>query len=137
MLNDFATLNSQVESNSGLYADYWSQAYIDGLAKAEELRELLANVTLQYEFDGGLSRALKMVAQLMVIAEERGKNRDAFFVRYGGFDHHSQLMTNLEPKFEDLSTALSVFHQEMVFQGLADKYTLVMTSEFARVSTAI
>jgi hypothetical protein len=137
MKDAFRTLNGDVKSNSGKYADHWSQAFVDGIDKAASLKAAIDNVTLTHEglFSNRLGDSLKMIAKLIKAREKRGVNRDAFHVKLGGWDHHVGLKGNIEPMFLDVNAALNAFKKEMETLGLMDQITLVVSSEFARVST--
>lgn len=137
MKDAFKDLNGNVKSNSGKYADHWSQAFVNGIDKAASLRAAIEKVTLTHQnsFTNGLGQSLGMIAKLIKAREDRGVNRDAFHVRVGGWDHHAGLKTNIEPKFLEVNAALDAFKKEMEALGLMDQITLVVTSEFARVST--
>lgn len=137
MKNDFKTLNGEVQPNSGQFAELWSQNFFAGVDKASELQNVIAGVTLEYEglFTGNLGDAFKMVAKLIRSHAARDVDRDAFYISYGGFDHHQNLKTSLDPRFETINGALDAFTQEMSAAGMIDQVTLVVTSEFARTLT--
>ena len=139
MKDTFKTLNGAVHPNSGKYADLWSQYFIDGVEKATTIRNAISTITLNYSnlFDGtSLGEQLKMVSKLIIAREGRKINRDAFYVRHGGFDHHSTMKDLLDPQFTQINNALNAFKTEMTSRGLMDQITLVLTSEFGRTLSA-
>ncbi|KAL3937927.1 MAG: hypothetical protein SGBAC_007063 [Bacillariaceae sp.] len=134
MKSAFNSLNGDVEPNSGKYADHWSQTFIDSVNKADVLKESIENVSLTNDrkFTGRIGPQLKAITKLIKAREERGVDRDAFHVRFGGWDHHRELKRRIEPRFSDLHKALDAFKREMTEMGLIDQVTLVVTSEFSR-----
>lgn len=136
--DNFKTLNGEVFSNSGKYADLWSQYFIDGIDKAQALRDAIDTVVLMnsWNLDSYIKRTLHMVSKLIVARDARGVNRDAFYIRLGSYDHHSTMKPNLDPAFTQINAGLNAFKEEMISQGLLDKITLVLTSEFARTLSA-
>jgi uncharacterized protein (DUF1501 family) len=137
MKTTFQLLNGDVTSNSGKYGDYWSHALIETIDKEEALKAVVDGVVLDHEelfANNKLGESLKMVTKLIKSQGLRNVSRDAFYVRFGGWDHHSRLQQTIQPKFTELNDALHAFKTEMTTLGLMDQVTLVMTSEFARVS---
>ena len=134
LMNDFIQLNSAVETNSGKYADLWSQAFVDAVDKSTSLRASIESTTLDNEslFTGSLGGKFEMVARLIKAHDQRGVARDTFFVSLGGFDTHSNQVDNIEARFTEINDALYAFKTEMA--DMMDQITIVMTSEFARVS---
>ena len=134
LMNDFIQLNSAVETNSGKYADLWSQAFVDAVDKATALQASIESITLDNEslFTGGLGQRFEMVARLIKARDTRAVAKDAFFVSLGGFDTHSNQVDNIGARFTEINDALYAFKTEMA--DMMDQITIVMTSEFARVS---
>ena len=64
----------------------------------------------------------------------RGSNRDIFFVGTGGYDHHANVIPNLEIEFEDLNEGLTSFVNEMksLPNDIWNDITVVVSSDFGR-----
>eukprot|EP00957_Ditylum_brightwellii_P093391 7111501-Ditylum_brightwellii.AAC.1 len=73
-----------------------------------------------------------MVAKLMKTRVERGKERELFYVRIGGFDTHANVGPQLATKFDEVNGALEAFVIEMKHQKVWESTTIVQFSEFAR-----
>eukprot|EP00550_Attheya_septentrionalis_P002628 CAMPEP_0198287972 /NCGR_PEP_ID=MMETSP1449-20131203/6625_1 /TAXON_ID=420275 /ORGANISM="Attheya septentrionalis, Strain CCMP2084" /LENGTH=988 /DNA_ID=CAMNT_0043986049 /DNA_START=140 /DNA_END=3106 /DNA_ORIENTATION=- len=132
----FDSINGATALNSGLFANHWSQTYIDSANKTEILREALDGIKLSENFPSGLGSQLQMIAKLIKAREERGTNRDAFVARVGGFDSHSNMKNTLdEYRFPDINRGIEAFYKEMEDQGMLDKVTVVFASEFGRTIT--
>eukprot|EP00957_Ditylum_brightwellii_P184634 14062090-Ditylum_brightwellii.AAC.1 len=115
-------------ANSGIHANYWSQNFIDTWNKTDELSALFQSTTLNTVFSGSLGEKLATVSKLIKTQEQRGINRDAFFVKIGGFDAHAYAKQNLENNLPGVESAVRSFYDEMVAQNMIDNITFVMTS---------
>ena len=73
----------------------------------------------------------KIVSTLIAAHEQRGTDREVFFVELGRWDHHSGMMGSLSTGFQKLNGALAAFQQEMKVKGQWDSVSLVVTSDFA------
>jgi uncharacterized protein (DUF1501 family) len=89
-----------------------------------------------------LGRQLRMVARLIAARNQLGTRRQVFFVSMGGFDTHSGLIGGHGALMQELSDALTGFHQVtgnanvMGAGGLADQVTAFTASEFGRTLTS-
>jgi uncharacterized protein (DUF1501 family) len=137
MKDHLKNLNGETTPNSGLFGDHWSKTFVDSVDKSASLKAAVDNVITSTDFPNtNLGRQLKMVAKLVTARGERGVNRDAFYVRRGGFDTHSLMKDYLDGDgnlYDELNAALESFDKEMKSLGLENNVTLVLTSEFARV----
>lgn len=136
MKADFMKLNGDVHSNSGKYGDLWSQAFVDAIDKSTSLRESIENTVLENEglFTDYTGGRFEMAAKLIKAHSERGVNRDVFFIQYHGYDTHSDQKSLIADRFSEINAALNAFKIEMTALGLMEQVTVVVTSEFARVS---
>ena len=76
---------------------------------------------------------------MILTHEERGVDRDVFFLTLGDWDHHDLLKDSMTREHDRLNQALTLFEQEMKSYGdgsLWDQVTMVVTSDFARTLTA-
>mmetsp|Transcript_68973 Transcript_68973/g.102503 ORF Transcript_68973/g.102503 Transcript_68973/m.102503 type:complete len:362 (-) Transcript_68973:419-1504(-) len=128
-------LNGETGVNSGIHANYWSQNLIDTWNKADELSVLLQSVQLGTRFSGNLGQKFATVSKLIKTHEQRGVNRDAFFVSMGGFDAHAYAKANLDGNLPVVNSAIKAFYREMTDSNMIDNITFVMTSEFGRTIT--
>jgi uncharacterized protein (DUF1501 family) len=62
----------------------------------------------------------------------RGADRDIYYIETGSYDHHANLLSNLDREFGELNEALNAFVSEIQAKGKWDDYTIVVTSEFGR-----
>jgi uncharacterized protein (DUF1501 family) len=78
---------------------------------------------------------LKLIAQLIADRQERGVNRDFFFVPFEGFDMHAEVRVSLQEKFMELNEAPEDFVAELKLLGVWDNVVIVQSSDFGRTLT--
>ena len=138
MKSTFQNLNGEIDSESGMYAEQWAQSFVDAVDKNSKIGDALDGVTVSETFDEGSSgRSFEMVAKLMRAREERRVNRDAFAISLYGWDTHADMKNLVDALFVDLNGALDSFTKEIEAAGLSDNVTVVIASEFARVSLLV
>lgn len=86
--------------------------------------------------DHRLSQDLQMVAKVMATRTQLNMNRQTFFVNYGGWDHHSNLIESQEVMLANLDNAIGEFFGVLDELGLKDKVTLFTISDFGRTLTS-
>jgi len=79
-----------------------------------------------------LTTALEMVAKTINVREALGVKRQVFFVEYGGWDHHDELLNNQATMMNEVDNALGAFNSALVEMGLQNQVTTFSISEFAR-----
>ena len=130
-LNDATTLQSS------LYGETWSQRLQKALFDNQAILKAVTETTLVNAFpDTDYASKLKAVATLIASHDQRGTDRDVYFLMMSGWDHHSGMKTGMAQNFAQLNAALSAFSDEMKAQGLWDGVSLVITSDFSRTLTA-
>lgn len=82
--------------------------------------------------DESLSQELKIIAKTIAARESLGFERQIFFVRYDGWDHHDQLITEQAEKLTVVNNALVEFKNVLNELGVFDDVTTFVGSEFAR-----
>ncbi|KGM40284.1 hypothetical protein JY96_10255 [Aquabacterium sp. NJ1] len=85
------------------------------------------------DFGGGnLGAQLRMVARMIAARQDLGHTRQIFYVSHGGYDMHSDLLTNHARRLAELDTAIADFYLETVALGVSDQVTTFTASEFGR-----
>ena len=81
-----------------------------------------------------IGRQLAMVSKMIASRDCRGSNRDIFYVETGKFDHHADVIPNLEVQFETLNEGLASFVSEMksLPNDVWDDIVVVVSSDFGR-----
>jgi len=136
-------LHSETQENSGAFSNQWSQSFIDIWNKTDTLVETLRGIKLSTDFSSkapdidDISKQMKLVAELIAAKDQRGNgvNRDVFTVYMGGFDGHSELKATMNNRLPALDNAIKKFWMEMKAQGISERVTVVIGSEFGRTTT--
>jgi uncharacterized protein (DUF1501 family) len=131
------TLNNSTELQSSLYGELWSRLLQKALFDNELILKALSASKLTTSFSNSdHSAKFKTVASLISSYQQRGTDRDVFYVPLGSWDHHSDLKVELSTNFITLNEGLTAFSNEMKAQGMWNSVTVVVTSEFGRTLTA-
>jgi uncharacterized protein (DUF1501 family) len=132
-------LNDATAINSGLFGETWSSRLHQALHDHKEIISIHNNDTLKVEGfkeETRLDSNFRAVAEWIKSRDLRNVNRDAFFIRFGSFDHHRPSFTNnYETKMAEVNQALTSFKSEMIVQGLWDSVVIVTGSDFGRTLT--
>lgn len=128
-------LNEESSIDSGFFADFWSQNFIDTLNKTEHLGSLLESASLLHaeSFSGVFGLRLKMIAKLIIQRKARSVSRDGFYLSADcSFDAHSMVKESLSDALWSVNLGLSAFYAEMVAHNLLSKVTVAVLSESGR-----
>ncbi len=83
-----------------------------------------------------LGQQLKAVVRTAKIHQELGLRRQTFFVSYGGWDHHDDVIDNMDAMIDVVNRCLAAYWQALGEIGLRDNLTLYTASDFARTLTS-
>lgn len=126
-------INMATESDSGVFADFWSETLLKSLSQSKQLYETLEDKRTINDFPSSyLGNQLEMVAKMIGTRAERGVDADMFFLSTGGWDTHSNVEENLNKLFADVDQSFSAFANEMKTTDMWDKVTVIEASDFAR-----
>jgi len=124
------------------YFDLFKQTYATKVNSSQDQHEAFAAAIeglspFATSFPGDrFGQNLNMVAQSIAAAPALGMNRQIFFVHFGGWDHHDEVLGNQEFSLSSLSQGLASFQATMEELGLADCVTTFTISDFARTLTS-
>lgn len=104
---------------------------IEAAAEFKEALDLIPEFATAFS-PAQLSQELKIIAKTIAARESLGFERQIFFVRYGGWDHHDQLITDQASKLTVVNNALVEFKNALTEIGVFDDVTTFVGSEFAR-----
>jgi uncharacterized protein (DUF1501 family) len=83
-----------------------------------------------------LARDLAAAARMMSVRNFVGVKRQIFFIEYGGWDMHDNLVNGMNGRLPTVDGALKAFYDMTVELGIADKVTTFTISDFARTATS-
>lgn len=129
------SLNGVVDSSkSGVHGEVWTSLLLQSLNQTERIYYILQQTTeTQTEFDDSqLGRRFRLISQLIATREERQVERDFFFVEFGGWDMHSEVVMSLAERLTYVNDAIEDLVSELKLLDLWDDVVIIQTSEFAR-----
>lgn len=131
-IEDLSTFNY-----ANVFKDTFGELTMQSVEAFEALEQAIAGVNLNTAFSTStLAKNLKMIARVIGARGALGMQRQTFFVTYGGWDHHSEVIENQEYMLDIVSSAISQFMSGLAELGVQDKVTLFTISDFARTLTS-
>jgi len=124
------------------YTDIFKHAYVDVVRNAKSAHEEFSTALeglspFDTQFtDSDLSQSFHMVAKTIAMRETLGMKRQIFFIDYGGWDHHDEVLDNQMFMFGEVNNAIVEFQAAMQEMGLTDCVTTFTASEFGRTLTS-
>lgn len=83
-----------------------------------------------------LGSRLAMVAKAIQGRSTLGAVRQTFFINFGGWDHHSGVLTYQSQMLPQVSAAIGAFYSALVAMGVQNNVTLFTASDFGRTLTS-
>lgn len=138
-----AELNSDQDAFSGIYGDTWSETLLNGIVESDRISEYIEKDTVKlddaiWELEPEEDKAYKefqTVSRMIQTRTDRHVDRDLFTLEYGGWDHHDETKTSLATKLPVVNRNLKRLCEQLKEDGLWDKVTIVVASEFGRTIT--
>lgn len=137
------TRNNTIDSLvSKTYANLLQKTYStttkNSMASFGVFKDALQKVpTLTTPFaNNQLSNDLSAITKIMSVRNFLGAKRQIFFIDFGGWDMHSDLISGLNSRLSVVSQALKSFYDATVELGISDKVTTFTISDFARTITS-
>lgn len=116
------------------YADTFRQSLEAGLEFKQAIDALPAfNTSFS---NSNISQELEMVAKTIAARGSLGFERQIFFVRHNGWDHHDDLLVNHNNGMAEINNAMVEFKQVLDEMGMFNDVTTFVGSEFARTLTS-
>jgi len=127
---------------NGTYQDVFKKTYVEKVKKGIDGKAILSPIldnppVYNVPFsDNDLSKSFRMIANTIAGREQLGVTRQIFFVEFGGWDHHDELLQNQIEMFTVLDNALYEFDAALSQLNVNDCVTTFSLSEFARTLTS-
>ncbi|MEM7128016.1 MAG: DUF1501 domain-containing protein [Chloroflexota bacterium] len=83
-----------------------------------------------------ISRSFQMVAKTIAARQSLGFKRQTFFILFGGWDHHDEVLNNQKAMLSVVSKGLKEFYDGLVELGVENKVTTFTASDFGRTLTS-
>ncbi len=79
-----------------------------------------------------VATTLKAVVKSIKIRQQLGLRRQTFFVQYGGWDHHGELLNTQASMLSTLDAAIGAYQRALEMLGLQDDVITFTASDFSR-----
>lgn len=83
-----------------------------------------------------LGQQLKAVVRSIKARQALGLRRQTFFVNYGGWDHHDEVINTMDRMIDVVNRCLIAYWQALGEIGMQEQVTLYTASDFARTLTS-
>jgi uncharacterized protein (DUF1501 family) len=83
-----------------------------------------------------LGQSLREIAKIINGRSLMGVKRQIFFVQWGGWDFHDEVLGNMNEMIPAVSDAMKAFYDLLVAMGVQNNVTLFSASEFGRTLTS-
>lgn len=120
------------------YTNVFQRSFAGTQRQALDAYELFSNAT-DVTLPAGatfpatsLGNKLKMVARTIAGRSGLGAARQTFFVEFGGWDHHDEVIVNQSLMLPVVSQAVGSFYNALELLGVANDVTLFVISDFGR-----
>ncbi len=121
------------------YQNIFDKSYMDVIMNAKDAHvEFQAALQNSVEFDPTLfpdtyfGSSLEMIAKTIDVKDDLDFNRQVFYIVYGGWDHHDELLNNQTAMLGEISQGLSAFMTGLEQIGHEDDVLTMTISEFGR-----
>ncbi|MCU0795344.1 MAG: DUF1501 domain-containing protein [Akkermansiaceae bacterium] len=123
---------------SQTHRNLYEQAFADQVKDSIDLSRAFGDawnnsqVTTSFATNNSLAQNLRSIAKTIGARQALGVKRQVFFVVYGGWDHHQELLANQAYMLPQLDAAFQGFHDALVELGVWNNVVTFTSSEFAR-----
>ena len=134
-----AALDTMVHSSyDDMYMSTYNGIFRDAIDGGQAFQDALENAyDFSTPFSGHyVSQNFEMIAKTISVQNDLDFQRQVFWVRYGGWDHHDELLSNHQNYLTVVDNALGEFRAAMKEIGRFDEVTTFVISEFSRKLTS-
>ncbi len=124
------------------YADMYKKTYVDIIKVARDSHEEfstaidgVSDFNTQFS-NNDVSQSMQMIAKTIAARDTLGVQRQIFFVEFGGWDHHDEVLVNQDEMLTVLSDAMKEFNDAMEEIGTSGCVSTFTMSEFSRTLTS-
>ncbi len=135
-----AAVDSQLDLE---YRNLFEQTFVRKTRGGIETHQLFMNalnsapaLATAFPQDSWLGEQLRMVARVISARALLDVRRQTFFVMYGGWDHHDEVINSQQEMLGEVSACIGAFQAAMAEIGTTQDVTLFTASDFGRTLTS-
>ena len=139
---DVALKNGAESLLAQQYQDIFKSTFTDKINHAQSNHEEFSAAISQAPVlttafsDNEVSANMELIARTIAVRDILNVKRQTFFITFGGWDHHDEVLNNQVAMLSVVSKALSEFQAAMEELGVADCVTTFTASDFGRTLTS-
>ncbi len=123
------------------YQSLFKKTYVNSLKSSlddnDNFAAALGQVDLTTPFSPGYySQLFRTVAKTIAARETLNVRRQTFFILIGGWDHHDEVINNMQGQLTGVNAAMTEFWASLNEMGVTDQVTTFTASDFARTLTS-
>ena len=125
------------------YTDIFKQTYRSKVINAQSQHEIFAAAIADvppmpgfFNDENPMAKDLHMIARSIGAAQALGHTRQTYFLVFGGWDHHDEVLNNQEAMLAIVSQAMGQFNTALEAMNMNDCVTTFTISDFARTLTS-
>ncbi len=130
-----ANLKESIEA-SAAFRDAFTDATISTLFPGDAGYTYPAGFTATNDPARTLGQQFKAMVRTMKARQALGLRRQTFFINYGGWDHHDEVINNMNKMVDVVNRCLIAYWQALGEISLQESVTLYTASDFARTLTS-
>lgn len=120
-----------------LFKKTFAQSTKNAVDAHAEFSSAIEGVTFTTQFpDNYLAAQLRMVARTIAARSALGMRRQTFFVQFGGWDHHDEVLSNMGAMAPVISSSVAAFFSALEEINEQNNVTLFSASDFGRTLTS-
>lgn len=139
-IKPYATLlTNETDIHSSIFGETYMETLVSAITTSDRLFDAFEGVELTQTYpteENPYVGQIQTLSSLILTHDDRGSDRDVFFLSLGEWDHHESMKASLSAEFLLLNEALTLFEQEMKGQSYYENVTVVVTTDFGRTLTA-
>lgn len=128
-------LRDSIET-SAAFKDAFDAATLTTLFPGDATYPYPAGLTATTDPARTLGQQFKAVLRTMKARTELGLSRQTFFLNYGGWDHHDEVINSMDRMVDVVNRCLAAYWEGLGELGLRENVTLYSASDFARTLTS-
>ncbi len=137
-------MSDAVDSQAGLhYTNLLQETFQAKKKGALDAYKLFSEATATVNLPGNVSfpgsylgSRLRMVARTIAARAALGVKRQTFFLLWGGWDHHNEVLNNQFEMLRQVSEAVGAFYAQLDALGVSDRVATFSASDFGRTLTS-
>ncbi|MEO1652452.1 MAG: DUF1501 domain-containing protein [Bacteroidota bacterium] len=137
MIKSNATKSLLEQTYQDIFKKTYARTINQSQASHEQFSSAIGGVDLNTRFSNNyVSQSMQMIAKTIASRQSLGMQKQTFFLTFGGWDHHDEVLNAQKNMLPVVSKALDEFYKATVELGVADQVTTFTISDFARTLTS-